>query len=125
MLDRSAYPATPAPPKTRISRSAAATTTSQELRGRATWLRPVVAAGPGASTLATPYRRHRTWRANVGARRSGGIPTRLIWRTGWDLNPRQPCGCTAFPVLRLRPDSATRPARESLVATLQGTLKTL
>src|SRR4029077_17820498 len=32
-----------------------------------------------------------------------------IWRTGWDLNPRQPCGCTAFPVLRLRPDSATCP----------------
>jgi hypothetical protein len=34
------------------------------------------------------------------------------WRTGWDLNPGQPCGCTAFPVLRLRPDSATCPAKE-------------
>src|SRR5579859_8087408 len=34
------------------------------------------------------------------------------WRTGWDLNPRHPCGCTAFPVLRLRPDSATRPRPE-------------
>src|SRR5712664_1166278 len=40
----------------------------------------------------------------------GGGRLRMGWRTGWDLNPRQPCGCTAFPVPRLRPDSATRPA---------------
>jgi hypothetical protein len=67
----------------------------------------------------------RTWRATCARREiartcgwrnrkrvqleDSGIPV-VIWRTGWDLNPRQPCGCTAFPVPRLRPDSATRPA---------------
>lgn len=27
----------------------------------------------------------------------------VVWRTGWDLNPRGPCGPTAFPVPRPRP----------------------
>ncbi len=27
----------------------------------------------------------------------------LGWRRGWDLNPRQPCDCTRFPGVPLRP----------------------
>src|SRR5450756_1045236 len=45
------------------------------------------------------------------------------WRTGWDLNPGQPCGCTAFPVLRLRPDSATCPAQEEFSGGPSGALR--